>query len=220
MGSSEGDTTVIAGRRARAEKNDDYRHRRAVMLERAAALFHTNGISETSLSDIAAAAGLDRATIYYYFSNKEEIVAEVVREAVVHSTTAIAAIATGDLAPVDKLHRMIVVSMQLFDRHYPHLFVFLREDMTRSTPPGFRTWLQTTTEQAEALWRGVLDEGLDSGVFGTNLPVDVVLPAVIGALTSAAHWYRPDCGISPEAVGDGVAELLIAGLSARQPSAG
>ncbi|MFN2536808.1 MAG: helix-turn-helix domain-containing protein [Mycobacteriales bacterium] len=73
------ETTLIAGRRARGRKNEEYRTRRALLLEQAAELFHTNGLAATSLADIATAAGMDRATIYYYFSNKEEVVAEVLR---------------------------------------------------------------------------------------------------------------------------------------------
>jgi AcrR family transcriptional regulator len=215
MTNSANDTTVIAERRARAEKNDDYRHRRAVMLERAAFLFHTNGISETSVSDIAAAAGLDRATVYYYFPNKEAIVAEVVREAVMQSTTAVAAIASSNLEPVDKLRQMIIVSMQLFDRHYPHLFVYLREDMLRSVPEAFRKWLEETAQAAATLWRGVIEEGTAGGAFDTDLQVDALLSGVLGALTSVARWYRPESGLDPDTIGAGVARLLLDGLLSR-----
>jgi len=215
MTNSTGDTTVIAERRARAEKNDDYRNRRAVMLEQAALLFHTNGISETSVSDIAAAAGLDRATVYYYFPNKEAIVAEVVRDAVIQSSSAIAAIANSDLAPADKLRQMIVTSMQLFDRHYPHLLVFLREDMARSVPESFLQWLMQNQQDSATLWRGVIAEGLDSGVFDTSLGVDTLLSAVLGALLWVARRYQPDAGVDPEETGTGVARLLINGLLSR-----
>lgn len=215
MSGSADDTTVIAERRARAAKNDDYRNRRTVMLEQAAVLFHTNGISETSISDIAAAAGLDRATVYYYFPNKEAIVAEVVREAVIQSTASVAAVANSGLAPADKLRAMIVVSMQLFDHHYPHLFVFLREDMVRSVPESFRLWLEETQQAAAALWRNVIEEGKASGVFATDLDVDSLLAAVLGALNRVAHSHRPESGVDPAVLGAGVAQLVLNGLLSR-----
>lgn len=212
---SSGDTTVIAGRRARAEKNDDYRNRRAVMLERAAFLFHTKGISETSLSDIAAAAGLDRATLYYYFPNKEQILAEVVRDAVTDSVAEIQRIATTDAPALDRLRQMVIKSTQLFDQHFPHLFVFMREDLQRSVSPEFLDWLREVTYASADVWRGVLADAMESGAMSSALPVDVVLPAVIGVVASVHRWYQPGADISPEAIGEGLAELILDGLRRR-----
>ncbi len=40
----------------------------------ASVLFMEKGIAETSMDDIAKAAGYSKATLYVYFENKEEIV--------------------------------------------------------------------------------------------------------------------------------------------------
>jgi len=205
--------TVIAARRARAVKNDEYLARRAALIAQAADLFHTRGLNETSLADIAAAAGLDRASIYYYFKNKEEVVAEVLREVLDASLAEHSRIARGDLPPDEKLRQMIVMSMELFDRHYPHLFVYVRADLERSLiSRKLRAFFQRYALKATALWRDVIEEGVHAGVFQINLPVDVATSVVLGAITSAHWWYAPGGETPPSALGDGIATLLTEGL--------
>lgn len=46
---------------------------KASILAAAARLFGANGFSETSVDDVAKAAGVNKALIYYYFRNKEEL---------------------------------------------------------------------------------------------------------------------------------------------------
>lgn len=52
--------------------------RKQEILETAMLLFEQNGISKTSMSDIANAAAITKGLVYYYFSSKEELVAAVV----------------------------------------------------------------------------------------------------------------------------------------------
>jgi AcrR family transcriptional regulator len=209
--------TVLAGRRARAEKNDDYQARRKLLIEEAANLFHTRGLRETSLADIAAAGGIDRATIYYYFSNKEEIVAEVLREALTDTVAEHRRIAASELAPDVKLRQMIAASMEAFDRHYPHMFVYVRADIERSLiSRELRRFLQRNARAELALWQDVIAEGVDAGTFETDLPLHVAASAVLGALTSAHWWYQPGGPDAPSVLADGIADLVLAGLRKRR----
>ena len=50
------------------------------ILEAAAALFRSQGFSDTSLGEIAAYVGIGRTTLYEYFEDKEDIVVQLVEE--------------------------------------------------------------------------------------------------------------------------------------------
>ena len=52
----------------------DSENTRQLLLDAAAALFIHQGIAKTTLSDIAAQAGLTRGAVYWHFSNKEDII--------------------------------------------------------------------------------------------------------------------------------------------------
>ena len=52
----------------------------AVKLSVAAELFADHGVEQTKIEDIAAATGIPKATLYYYFAGKEEILAFLFRD--------------------------------------------------------------------------------------------------------------------------------------------
>src|SRR5262249_52798185 len=58
---------------------------RRIMLDAAAKLFAERGFAGTNLQDIADALGISRPSLYYYFSNKEKILASLVEEVTVFS---------------------------------------------------------------------------------------------------------------------------------------
>ena len=53
---------------------------RTEILEAAAALFRTQGYSDTSLGDVAAFVGIGRTTLYEYFTDKEDLLASLVED--------------------------------------------------------------------------------------------------------------------------------------------
>src|SRR5436190_22198533 len=57
---------------------------RRVILDASAVMFHEKGYDRTSLDDIAKALSVTKPSLYYHFSNKEEILLECVTAAYVH----------------------------------------------------------------------------------------------------------------------------------------
>lgn len=51
--------------------------KRAMILEEARSIFTENGYEKTTLEDIGSKCGLNKASLYYYFRNKEEIYVQV-----------------------------------------------------------------------------------------------------------------------------------------------
>ncbi|MFC1547266.1 TetR/AcrR family transcriptional regulator [Candidatus Neomarinimicrobiota bacterium] len=67
---------------ARQQREREERVR--VILEAAKGLFARQGFQETSMSDIAKACELGKATLYYYFPTKEELYHEIVKACMEH----------------------------------------------------------------------------------------------------------------------------------------
>lgn len=59
--------------RSRAQSDRLKEERRRAILEAAIPLFARNGFSQTSVSDVARAAGVSHGTVFLYFSSKEEL---------------------------------------------------------------------------------------------------------------------------------------------------
>jgi TetR/AcrR family transcriptional regulator, cholesterol catabolism regulator len=219
---SSGKGSPAEERSAQEVTNDNYQQRKSILIQRAAELFHGKGLRDTSLSDIAGAAGLDRASFYYYFQNKEAILAEVLQFALTDSMATLGRIAEDDLSPDEKLRRLIVTAMQLFDQHYPYLYVYVsmaRDDVDAlPVSPELKEWLIRHSYESSRMWRDVVAEGIQTGVFSSELPISMVNSTILGAISSSHYWYRPDGKMSPEEVGNGLAKLLIDGLCSKDGS--
>jgi len=186
----------------------------------AAELFHAKGLGETSLADIAVAAELDRATVYYYFASKDEILAEVLRDALTQSLKEITRISRARVPPDEKLRRLVVASMRVYDRHYPYMYVFARLDMEQLNrlpiAPEVKSWLVEESYKTTLIWHKVIRDGIKSGLFETTLPPTVATTTLLGALAWSHSWYKPGGDLSAEAVGHGLADLFIDGLRRRR----
>src|SRR3546814_17795247 len=64
----------------------DYLAKRAELVEIAGRQFKNNGFRAPTLAEIGHKAGLDRATVYYYFGSKEELFSEGLRVGVDDNT--------------------------------------------------------------------------------------------------------------------------------------
>src|ERR1700721_2949984 len=75
---------VLSDRRsnARSAGGEEYEKRRKAILLAAASIFREKGYAAANGDDIAKKAGMDRASLYYYYGGKQEIFRDMVGEAV------------------------------------------------------------------------------------------------------------------------------------------
>lgn len=83
----------------------------AARLSAAAELFADRGVEHTKIEEIAAATGVPKATLYYYFSGKEDILAFLFQDTLRHIADQVAIAASSDGSA---RHRLVgVVRAQL-----------------------------------------------------------------------------------------------------------
>ncbi|MFN2536809.1 MAG: TetR/AcrR family transcriptional regulator C-terminal domain-containing protein [Mycobacteriales bacterium] len=132
------------------------------------------------------------------------------------STAEITTIAKSRRPADERLRQLIVATMQLFDQHYPHLFVYVSADLERlPVSQELKAWFLQHTRELTELWEAVVAEGVREGTFQTELPIEVATATIFGALAWTHRWYRPENDLAAEAIGEGMADLLIDGLRSR-----
>src|SRR4051812_5182444 len=102
MGERQGIRAGVHGPETKPRAGRPRRDGRAVVgdptdeiLRVAAALFGELGVAATTMSRIAAEAGLGQSSLYYYFRNRDEVVAALVARANVVSLDLVTAVAAG-----------------------------------------------------------------------------------------------------------------------------
>jgi AcrR family transcriptional regulator len=183
----------------------------------AAKVFRTKGYHAATVQDIADAVGILKGSLYHHFKSKEDLLYLIVKEPIARIYATMSEIAASDLPAGEKLRRAIAAHLEAFDRHYPHLFVALREqdEMKRR----FREQFKLSPKQYERCWQQILREGVKSGEFRPDLDVPVVSYGLLGMLNWLHKWYSPGGRLSMREVADQFSALALAGLAAGAPRA-
>jgi len=86
--------------------------RREEILSSALELFSSNGYSATKISQIAQQTGMSQGLLYHYFSSKEQIYIEIVRDAFSRLNAACLSLESSHLPPGEKISRALEVLLE------------------------------------------------------------------------------------------------------------
>jgi TetR/AcrR family transcriptional regulator, cholesterol catabolism regulator len=211
-------TNSISQRRrsARLEASAGYEQRRQRLLEAAAAVFAEKGFGATSVNDIAARLGSDRASVYYYYGSKQEIYLDLIRRAV-EQIVVLAETTAADSGPATvRLRHLFETTLDGFERHYPYLHIFIQEDVRRFAPedgPG-NVELEAWGTRFEKAFGTVIKDGIAKGEFRTNLDPRLALLAMLGTINWSHRWFLPGERLTGEELGTGFVEIFLEGIRA------
>src|SRR5271154_7546382 len=181
----------------------------------AAKVFRTKGYHAATVRDIADEVGILKGSLYHHFESKEALLYLVVKEPIAQMFQNIAVIADADLAPTEKLRRAILAHLEAFDRHYPHLFVYLRE--RESVKRRFREMIGFSPKEYEGCWQQIIREGVETGEFRAELDIQVTGYGLRGMRNGAYKGYEPQGRLSVREVAEQFTSLALAGLAAAKP---
>jgi TetR/AcrR family transcriptional regulator, cholesterol catabolism regulator len=207
---------VGIARRRQAAADDPtggYVARKQALLSAAASVFRDKGFQAVRMDDVAEELGVDRATLYYYFGNKQQLFREVIHEALEANLATAQRIAASDQPPADKLRELLVELIGSYERHYPLLFVYVQEDMRKipvDDSPQSQRLLELGTEYDEAV-KQIIQEGIDAGEFAPQNPT-LTAYFILGAANWTHRWFDPSGGLSGEEVGALLADHFLDGI--------
>lgn len=174
----------------------------------ASALIEQLGVEQTTMSRVAAAVGLKQSSLYYYFPNREAIVAALVAKAnVIPLELVERIIADGGSAPAQLL-RFIRGDVEAlcalpFDINEIHR-VAMRD---RQRFAGY--WGER--QRLERRLAGVVRRGIAAGELRRVDPRLTAL-TIMGNDEGVQNWYRLGTTRRPRAIGEAMARLVVGGL--------
>ncbi len=180
------------------------RNGREVLVEAAVANFTALGYHGTSMRDIARTAGVTVASIYHHFASKQEIlqhvmvgtitdVLAVTRRAV--ETADSEAGTPGGADPTRRLDALVDAWIVFHTTRQAEALIGASE--LRSLDGDGRAVVVGHRDEQEALFRDVIEDGVQRGVFTTRYPREASR-AIIEMGYSVSSWYRPGGELSPE----------------------
>lgn len=178
----------------------------------AAELFAESGLDATKMEDLAATTGVPKATLYYYFEGKEDILAFLFNEILAEIQRAIDDALRTEGSAADRLRAAIVAHLRVFE-DFPAASRALQFDLGRAAR------IPHIDERIEAAFRGPVRQLLEAGAQDGSLrAVDhprLVAIAILGAVTTVginALTLGPARPV--EEIADVVIDVVLHGVSA------
>ena len=178
----------------------------AQRLTPAAELFADRGLDQTKIEEIADATGVPKATLYYYFSGKEDLLAFLLRDALAAMADAVAIAADGDgdarhrlshvltaqldvmaqqpavcralIADLGRAGRIPDIAQAIADAYYRPIERLLHE----GAEEGSLRAVDDPTAAAVAIFGAVTISGLSHLVLAGGVPVPQVVRQLTGLL--------------------------------------
>jgi len=179
------------------------------ILEAAAQVFRHKGFHGASMQDIANAVNLQKPSLYHHVSSKQEILLELLDRALELLLERISPISAQNIPADERLRQMIYEYLQILAENTDLSSVLLFEHRSLESKQHARH--VPNRDRFEALWRGVLSDGVRSRKFVCE-DVSVATRAILGILNWTITWYRPNGDLTIKQIADQYANLLLNGL--------
>lgn len=182
--------------------------RKREILAAASRVFRRRGLHAAGMREIAAELDMHVGNLYYYFKNKEELLAFCQEDALAGLQALVADADALDAGADERLRHLIVGHVELLNETTPGSLAHLEvEALSEEWQPGI---LKLRNEYERAL-RGLIAEGIETGVFREVDPGTAAL-AILGALNWTVKWFRSSGRKTATEIGAEFADLLVGGL--------
>ena len=186
---------------------------REEILEAAVFIFSQKGFHATSMQDIAEAVNLQKASLYHHVSSKQEILVELLDQALDLLIDQIQHVLEQPLPPDEKLRQAVSVYLTTLINNRERAAVLLLEH--RSLDPQLHARHIPRRDRFEHLWRDLIYQGLSQGVFECIDPA-LAARALLGMMNWTITWYKPEGHLSADEIAENIADLALRGLLARR----
>ncbi len=187
----------------------EVKNRRQEIFQQAVNIFLKNGFQETSMREIAEAAGIGKSTLYDYFKTKDEILLYFF-EGQISDLTETAQKVAQQAVPADERLRQVMKAHLEFLQANKSLFMKLSVEALRLKLES-QQQIQAYRHTYQDLVRGLIEEGIHEGTFRN---VDPLLAArmLINTLAPVVYTSRPTG--TPQEMMEETMDIFLKGLQA------
>ncbi len=162
---------------------------RDAIVQDAAKVFREKGYHGTSIQDIVDATGLQRGGIYYYIKSKDNLLIDIMDQALAAFIEAQETIFNSDLEPGEKLRQLleqhILMEIENLDG-----FSCCQTEL-RCLSPEERQRQAQQRGIYEGMLKQVIQDGIERGAF-KHVNVKAAVLAIMGMFNWLVNWYSAD----------------------------
>jgi TetR/AcrR family transcriptional regulator, fatty acid metabolism regulator protein len=152
------------------------------IIDAAEQVMSEKGFANSSIAEIAKAAGIKDSLIYNYFSGKEDLLFSIPLRRMSDVVQEMSGQLAGILDPVSRLTKMIWFHLNYNDTHRGYARLLLLECLANRNFYYHKAY--AFLRRYAGMMKAVLQEGIEEGVFASRFRVPVVRDVILGLLDS------------------------------------
>ena len=185
----------------------DYDDKRRAILDRSAELFAEHGYDRASMNKIAQACGFTKANLYHYYSDKEELLFDVIRFHLEELLEVVEAADAPNLSPEDRLRGLVGALLEAYqDADAQHK---VQINNLGLLPPDRQAELKDMERELVRIFSDAV-AGIAPQLSGTNLLKPVTM-SLFGMINWHYLWFKPNGRITRREYADLVTQLIVDG---------
>ncbi len=188
--------------------------RRDELLRIAGALFAERGFKNTTVRDIADAAGILSGSLYHHFDSKESMVDELLSTFQTGLFTTYDEIVGSDLDARSKVDAVVRASFAAIHAHHDEVAIFQGDSAYLMTFERF-AYLREHNARFRTMWLDLLRDGIATGALRSDLDPELTFRFIRDTVWVAVNWYRPGGELTAQQVADQYLSILFDGLTPR-----
>lgn len=180
-------------------------------------LFFQKGYFATSISEIARACGIQKASIYYHYPSKENILYHIHRTTMDDLTAYLRENLEGRHG-VEARMRAAVRSHVRFHLDRQKETFIANSELRGLTPEHYRD-IVAKRDVYEAVVQEIIREGCETGLF-SGADVKILSYAILTLCNAGAIWFKPSGRLSADQIADIYEAFVLGGLKDGDVAAG
>lgn len=172
-------------------------------------IFRQKGYHAASMQDLADAVGLQKASLYYYVSSKEDLLLSIYERLAGAFTRQLTELVAAPLTPTEKLRQAVESHVVALGEQLELFTVYLSEQNFLNGRPRAR--IRAEAERHAELLESILRDGIESHAF-RDCNVTVTARAIIGMCNWLYQWYSPEGKLAPREIAAIFGDLVLDGV--------
>lgn len=188
----------------------DYGEKRNAILDCSAALFAQKGVDRASMAEIARACGVSKALLYHYYTNKDELIFDIIYTHLLHMDSALAAVKNPDDPPEIQIRKLVGEVLNIY-RDADHLHKVQLNGIPAL--PGEKAEKVKQVERSIVRRFSDAIDALNPELGGKDKKLlTPVTMSIMGILNWVYMWFNDDGKISRDMYADAVTDMIVNGI--------
>ncbi len=178
------------------------------LLAVAAEVFTERGDDGTSMEHLSRASGLSKSSIYHHVEGKEQLLRLALEKALDPLLASLEAEEVTTGRAIDRLGHLVRRDVEILAERLPYVTLLLRVHGNTET----ERWALDQRRRFDRQVAQLVQEAIDDGDVRSDVNARTTARLLFGVVNSLVEWYRPGRDLSPAALADQIASMVLDGI--------